>query len=189
MKSDPSASKTATIAMSESSVGSSSEVNSPVSFAITKKIGEKNKRTRWQQQPSTKPSKYNKRSKSSGERRHRRLSGKQSKNLIISRRVEPNQSSHRARLSYTDRCKTQYFLKWQNYLTTLCTFCRSQTSSSSTTWVYARLQVPEHRLGGYSLIRLQRIHNFWCSMLVFTPFAQCFVTLCGTFMHFPELTY
>jgi hypothetical protein len=33
-KSDPSAGKTATIAMSESSVGSSSEVNSPLSFAI-----------------------------------------------------------------------------------------------------------------------------------------------------------
>jgi hypothetical protein len=32
-KSDPSASKTVTIAMSESSEGSSSEVNSPVSFA------------------------------------------------------------------------------------------------------------------------------------------------------------
>jgi hypothetical protein len=26
-------------------------------------------------------------------------------------------------------------------------------------------------------------------MLVFTPFAYCFVTLRGTFMHFPELTY
>jgi hypothetical protein len=39
------------------------------------------------------------------------------------------------------------------------------------------------------LIRLQRIYNFWCSMLVFTPFAYYFVTLCGTFMHFPELTY
>jgi hypothetical protein len=39
------------------------------------------------------------------------------------------------------------------------------------------------------LIRLQRIYNFWCSMLVFTPFAYCFVTLRGTFMHFPELTY
>jgi hypothetical protein len=39
------------------------------------------------------------------------------------------------------------------------------------------------------LIRLQRIYNFLCSMLVFTPFAYCFVTLRGTFMHFPELTY
>jgi hypothetical protein len=29
-------------------------------------------------------------------------------------------------------------------------FNESRTSSSSTTWVYARLQVPEHRLGGYS---------------------------------------
>jgi hypothetical protein len=40
-----------------------------------------------------------------------------------------------------------------------------------------------------ALTRLQRIYNFWCSMLVFTPFAYCFVTLRGTFMHFPELTY
>jgi hypothetical protein len=40
-KLDPSARKTTTIAMSESSVGSSSEVNSPVSFAITENIGEK----------------------------------------------------------------------------------------------------------------------------------------------------
>jgi hypothetical protein len=40
-KSDPSASKTATIAMSESSVGSSSEVNSPVNFATTENTGEK----------------------------------------------------------------------------------------------------------------------------------------------------
>jgi hypothetical protein len=39
------------------------------------------------------------------------------------------------------------------------------------------------------VIRLKRIYNFWCSMLVFTPFASCFVTLCGTFMHFLELTY
>jgi hypothetical protein len=43
-------------------------------------------------------------------------------------------------------------------------------------------------LGG-ALIRLQRIYNFLCSMLVYTPFAYCFVTLRGTFMHFPELTY
>jgi hypothetical protein len=40
-KSDPSARKTMTIALSESSVGSSSEVNSPVSFATTENIGEK----------------------------------------------------------------------------------------------------------------------------------------------------
>jgi hypothetical protein len=41
MKSDPSARKTTTITMSESSVGSSSEVNSPVSFATTENIGGK----------------------------------------------------------------------------------------------------------------------------------------------------
>jgi hypothetical protein len=40
-KSDPLASETKTIAMSESSVGSSSEANSSVSFATTEIIGEK----------------------------------------------------------------------------------------------------------------------------------------------------
>jgi hypothetical protein len=40
-KSDSTARKTATIAMSESSVGSSSEVNSPFNFAITEHIGGK----------------------------------------------------------------------------------------------------------------------------------------------------
>jgi hypothetical protein len=39
------------------------------------------------------------------------------------------------------------------------------------------------------VIRLKRIYNFWCSMLVFTPFAYCFVTLSGIFIHFPKLTY
>jgi hypothetical protein len=38
-------------------------------------------------------------------------------------------------------------------------------------------------------ICLKHIYNFWCSMLVYTPFALSFVTLCGVFMHFPELTY
>jgi hypothetical protein len=52
-------------------------------------------------------------------------------------------------------------------------------SQEPTLWLSDYLQV----------IRLQRIYNFLCSMLVFTPFAYCFVTLRGTFMHFPELTY
>jgi hypothetical protein len=39
------------------------------------------------------------------------------------------------------------------------------------------------------VIRLKRICNFRCSMLVFTPFALCFVTLRGIFMRFLELTY
>jgi hypothetical protein len=42
-KPDPLASKTKTITTSESSVGSSSEVNSPVSFAKAENIGEKSK--------------------------------------------------------------------------------------------------------------------------------------------------
>jgi hypothetical protein len=39
------------------------------------------------------------------------------------------------------------------------------------------------------MIHLKRIYNFWCSMLVLTPFSLCFVTLCGVFIHFLELTY
>jgi hypothetical protein len=39
------------------------------------------------------------------------------------------------------------------------------------------------------VIHLQRIYNFLCSMLVFTPFAYCFITLRGTFVHFLKLTY
>jgi hypothetical protein len=41
----------------------------------------------------------------------------------------------------------------------------------------------------WQLIRLKRIYNFWCSMLVFTLFALYFITLRGIFMRFPELTY
>jgi hypothetical protein len=48
---------------------------------------------------------------------------------------------------------------------------------------------PENGIKWRAMIRLQRIYNFLCSMLVFTPFAQCFVILRDTFMHFPELTY
>jgi hypothetical protein len=40
-KSDPSAGKTMTMAMPESSVGSSSEVNSPVSFTTTENMEDK----------------------------------------------------------------------------------------------------------------------------------------------------
>jgi hypothetical protein len=43
-KPDPSASESKTIAMSESSEGSSSEVNSPVSFAETEKKREKSQK-------------------------------------------------------------------------------------------------------------------------------------------------
>jgi hypothetical protein len=42
-KSDSSTRKTVTIAMSESSVGSSSKINSPISFATMENIGEKSK--------------------------------------------------------------------------------------------------------------------------------------------------
>jgi hypothetical protein len=45
------------------------------------------------------------------------------------------------------------------------------------------------KLSAKYLIRLKHIYIFLCSMLVYTPFALCFVTLRGVFMHFPELTY
>jgi hypothetical protein len=48
--------------------------------------------------------------------------------------------------------------------------------------------IKEHKSANL-LIRLKCIYNFGCSMLVLTPFALCFVTLRGGFMHFPELTY
>jgi hypothetical protein len=40
-----------------------------------------------------------------------------------------------------------------------------------------------------AVIRLKRIYNFLCSMLVYAPFALCLFTLRGVFMRFPELTY
>jgi hypothetical protein len=49
--------------------------------------------------------------------------------------------------------------------------------------------LPRRHCHPSSLIRLKRIYNFLCSMLIFTPFALCFVTLRGVFMHFLELTY
>jgi hypothetical protein len=54
---------------------------------------------------------------------------------------------------------------------------------------------PEEALHTINLVRrrglicLKRIYNFLCSMLVYTPFALCFLTLRGGFMHFLELTY
>jgi hypothetical protein len=39
------------------------------------------------------------------------------------------------------------------------------------------------------VIRLKRIYNFLCSMLIYTLFSLCFDTLRGVFMHFLELTY
>jgi hypothetical protein len=38
-------------------------------------------------------------------------------------------------------------------------------------------------------IRLKRIYNFLCSMLVLHPLLCVFFTLRGIFIHFPELTY
>jgi hypothetical protein len=56
-------------------------------------------------------------------------------------------------------------------------------------FVITYLLEDEQELSLGMLIRLKRIYNFWWSMLVFTPFALCFITLSGVFMWFPELTY
>jgi hypothetical protein len=39
------------------------------------------------------------------------------------------------------------------------------------------------------VIRLKRIYNFWCSILVYTLFVLCFVALRDVFRHFIKLTY
>jgi hypothetical protein len=49
--------------------------------------------------------------------------------------------------------------------------------------------VEKEGVEGRAVIRLKRIYNFLCSILVYTPFGLCFVTLCGIFMYFLELTY
>jgi hypothetical protein len=56
-------------------------------------------------------------------------------------------------------------------------------------FVITYLLEDEQELSLGCLIRLKCIYNFWCSMLVLTPFALSFVTLRGIFMHFLELTY
>jgi hypothetical protein len=62
-------------------------------------------------------------------------------------------------------------------------------TSKIISFVITYLLEDEQKLSLGMLICLQRIYNFWCSMLVFTPFALCFVTLRGIFMLFLELTY
>jgi hypothetical protein len=62
-------------------------------------------------------------------------------------------------------------------------------TSKIISFVITYLLEDEQELSLGMLIRLKHIYNFLCSMLVFTPFALCFVTLHGVFMRFPELTY
>ena len=47
----------------------------------------------------------------------------------------------------------------------------------------------EHELSLGMLIRLQRIHNFLCSMLVLYQLLHVLHLLYVTFIHFPGLTY
>jgi hypothetical protein len=67
--------------------------------------------------------------------------------------------------------------------------CRCMSPQKIIYFVITYLLEDKHELSLGMLICLKRIYNFWCSMLVFTPFALCFITLCGVFMRFPELTY
>jgi hypothetical protein len=55
-----------------------------------------------------------------------------------------------------------------------------------------RRAMPEGAQGAHTtgwLIRLKRIYNFWCSMLVLHHLLHVLFTLSGVFMRFPELTY
>jgi hypothetical protein len=51
-------------------------------------------------------------------------------------------------------------------------------------FVITYLLEDEHELSLGMLIHLKRIYNFWCSMLVYTPFALCFITLRGVLCDF-----
>jgi hypothetical protein len=62
-------------------------------------------------------------------------------------------------------------------------------TSKIISFIITYLLEDEQELSLGILIRLKRIYNFWWSMLVFTPFALCFVTLRGVFIRFLELTY
>ena len=56
-------------------------------------------------------------------------------------------------------------------------------------FVITYLLEDEQELSLEMLIRCKRIYNFLCSMLVLHQFIYVLLTLRGTFMHFPELTY
>jgi hypothetical protein len=59
--------------------------------------------------------------------------------------------------------------------------CDSACHLKNYSFVITYLLENEQELSLGMLIHLKRIYNFWCSMLVFTPFALCFVTLRGVF--------
>jgi hypothetical protein len=72
-------------------------------------------------------------------------------------------------------CEFQYmFLNCINYIYVCGNFISTE--------LYEFLIFDQIRMR--SMIRLKRIFNFWCSMLVYAPFALCFVTLCGIFYAF-----
>jgi hypothetical protein len=87
----------------------------------------------------------------------------------------------------TSQLRTQNRMRYQRTLGDSDSGCRRPVETTSLL-PWPGSGTASQRTAGI-LIRLQRIYNFLCSMLVFTPFAYCFVTLSGTFMHFPELTY
>jgi hypothetical protein len=70
-----------------------------------------------------------------------------------------------------------------------CIINMAHRSYLQTYTVFCELSVGIEEHNKRKVIRLKNIYNFLCSMLVYTPFALCFVTLRGVFMHFPELTY
>jgi hypothetical protein len=105
-------------------------------------------------------------------------------------------------------CPALVFIISTRWLTVLLDLCCLEEEEEVFDLPILRVQAPLYRQGpgyktssscpatGFSVaaalaqvIRLKCIYNFLCSMRVYTPFALCFVTLCGVFMHFPRLTY
>jgi hypothetical protein len=74
-------------------------------------------------------------------------------------------------------------------LTSMIKIVMVHVTSKIISFVITYLLEDEQELSLGMLIHPKCIYNFWCYMLIFTPFALCFVTLGGIFMWFPELTY
>jgi hypothetical protein len=76
----------------------------------------------------------------------------------------------------------KFFWSQRTTLTYMVKIVMVHVTSKIISFVITYILEDEQKLSLGMLIRLKRIYNFWCSMLVFTPFAFIF-------MRFLELTY
>jgi hypothetical protein len=86
----------------------------------------------------------------------------------------------------TLKCVTQWV---QIYVDMPQTYFRGNDHMCALELLQLSLHITWRSISCEPLIPLKRIYNFLCSMLVFTPFVLCFITLRGVFMWFLELTY